>query len=172
MAKQPQAYLEFEVYEDNINLLGVAKATLSDITYLSQDMTGAGFGGTIEAVLIGMMEKMTLGLNFRSCTDAAVHLMAPKKHHIDLRVDEQYWDTVEVEQKQQADKHVMIVVPKKMSPGTVAPASVADVSGEYAVYRYEGYKDGKALWKIDPFNYVCEVGGVDYLAEMRQILGK
>ncbi len=33
MAKQPQAYLEFEVYEDNINLLGVAKATLPDITY-------------------------------------------------------------------------------------------------------------------------------------------
>ena len=60
MAKQPQAYLEFEVYEDNINLLGVAKATLPDITYLSQDMTGAGFGGTIEAVLIGMMEKMML----------------------------------------------------------------------------------------------------------------
>ena len=86
---QPQAYLEFEVYEDNINLLGIAKATLPEIAYLSQDMTGAGFSGTIEAVLIGMMEKMTLKLDFRSCTDAAVQLMSPKKHHIDLRVAEQ-----------------------------------------------------------------------------------
>ena len=169
---QPQAYLEFEVYEDNINLLGIAKATLPDIAYLSQDMTGAGFRGTIEAVLIGMMEKMTLKLDFRSCTDAAVQLMSPKKHHIDLRVAEQYWDTVNVEQDMQADKHVLIVVPKKMSPGTVAPASMAEVSGEYAVYRYEGYKDGKTLWKIDPFNYICEVGGVDYTAKLRQILGK
>ena len=31
---QPQAYLEFEVYEDNINLLGIAKATLPEIAYL------------------------------------------------------------------------------------------------------------------------------------------
>ncbi len=169
---QPQAYLEFEVYEDNINLLGVAKVDLPDIAYLSQDITGAGFSGTIEAVLIGMMEKMTLGLHFRSCTDAAVQLMSPKKHHIDLRVAEQYWDNVDAEQDMQADKHVLIVVPKKTSPGTVAPASLADVSGEYAVYRYEGYKDGKTLWKIDPFNYICEVGGVDYMAKLRKILGK
>jgi len=169
---QPQAYLDFEVYEDNINLLGVAKATLPEIAYLTQDITGAGFSGKIEAVLIGMMEAVTLKLDFRSCTDAAVQLMSPHKHHIDLRVAEQYWDNVGVEQDMQADKHVMIVVPKKMSPGTVAPASLADVSGEYAVYRYEGYKDGKTLWKIDPFNYICEVGGVDYMTKLRQILGK
>jgi len=169
---QPQAYLEFEVYEDNINLLGVAKATLPEIAYLTQDITGAGFSGKIEAVLIGMMDAMTLKLDFRSCTDAAVQLMSPHKHHIDLRVGEQYWDNVNVDQDIQADKHVLIVVPKKMSPGTVAPASLADVSGEYAVYRYEGYKDGKTLWKIDPFNYICEVGGVDYMAKLRQILGK
>ncbi len=169
---QPQAYLGFEVYEDNINLLGVAKATLPDIAYLTQSMTGNGFNGTIDAVLIGMMEAMTLKLEFRSCTDAAVHLMSPKKHHIDLRVGEQYWNNVAVEQDIQGDKHVLIVVPKKLSLGTIAPAGMADASGEYAVYRYEGYKDGKALWKIDPFNYICEIGGVDYTAKLRQVLGK
>lgn len=172
MSKQPQAYLNFEVYEDNINLVGIAKAELPEIAYLTQTIQGTGIGGNIEAVLIGMLENMTLKLDFRSCTDAAVHLMSPKKHHIDLRVGEQYWDTVAVEQDIQADKHVMVVVPKKMVPGSVAPVTLAEVSGEYAVYRYEGYKDGKALWRIDPYNSICEIGGVDYLAKLRQILGK
>lgn len=172
MAKQPEAYIDFEVYEDSINLLGVAKATMPNIAFLTQPITGAGITGNVEAVLIGMVEAMTLTLNFRSVTDAAVSLMSPQRHNIDLRVAEQYWDTTAVAKEVQADKYVMVVVPKNTSPGTVAPASAADTSGEYSVYYYAGYKAGKTLWEIDPFNQVCNVGGVDYLADVRKALGK
>jgi len=170
--KQPEAYIDFEVYEDSVNLLGVAQATLPSISFLSQSITGAGITGNIDAVLIGMVEAMTLTLNFRSVTDAATSLMAPRRHNIDLRVAEQYWDTTAVAKEIQADKYVMVVVPKTTSPGTVAPASMADTSGEYSVYYYAGYKDGKTLWEIDPFNQICNVGGVDYLADVRKALGK
>lgn len=169
---QPEAYIDFEVYEDSVNLVGVAKATLPDVAYLTQSITGAGITGNVDAVLIGMVEAMTLSLSFRSVTGAATSLAAPRKHMIDLRVAEQYWDTLAVEKNVQADKYVMVVVPKKTSPGTIAPASAADASGEYSAYYYAAYKDGVTLWEIDPFNQVCNIGGVDYLADVRKALGK
>lgn len=172
MSKQPEAYINFEVYEDAVNLVGVAKATLPDIAYLTQTINGPGMAGNIESVLIGMMEAMTLGLNFRSVTDAATKLMRPEKHQIDLRVAEQMWDTVGVKREIAVDKYVMVVVPKSTKPGNIAAASAADTSGEYSVYRYEAYKNGKTLWKIDPYNYICEIDGVDYMAEVRKALGK
>ena len=71
-----------------------------------------------------------------------------------------------------ADKYVMVVVPKTTTMGQVAPASPADASGTYSVYYYAGYKDGKKLWEIDPFNQICVINGVDYLADVRKALGK
>ena len=172
MPKQPEAYIDFEVYEDQKNFMGISKATLPNINFLTQTITGAGISGNVEAVLIGMTEAMSLTLNFRNATDAAVSLMAPRKHNIDLRVAEQYWDTTNVEKSISADKYVMIVVPKNTQPGSVAPASAADASGEYSVYYYAGYRDGVKLWEIDPWNYKCEIDGVDYMADVRKALGK
>lgn len=172
MSKQPEAYIDFEVYEDSVNFIGISKVAPPDIEYLTTSLTGAGIGGTVEAVIIGMVNAMTVTFNFRSVTDAATKLMSPKKHQIDLRVAEQYWDTVAAEKKVWTDKYVMVVVPKKTSPGTIAPASAAEVSGEYTVYYYAGYKDGKTLWEIDPFNQKCIIDGYDYFADVRKALGK
>ncbi len=172
MSKQPEAIIDFEVYEDAVNFVGIANITPPDITYLSQTITGAGIGGNIEAVLIGMMEAMTCQMNFRSVTDAATKLAEPRKHNIDVRIAEQYWDTVDTAKEVQVDKFVMLVVPKTTSPGQIAPASASAASGQYAVYRYEAYKNGKELWCIDPFNYICRINGTDYMADVRKALGK
>lgn len=172
MAKQPEAYIDFEVYEDSKNFIGISKATLPDINFLTQTITGSGISGNVEAVLIGMTEAMSLTLNFRNATDAAVSLMAPKKHNITLMAAEQNWDTTKVEKSISADKYVMVVVPKSTKPGSVAAASAADASGEYSVYYYAGYKDGKVIWEIDPWNYKCVIDGVDYMADVRAALGK
>lgn len=172
MPKQPEAYIDFEVYEDAVNYVGVANITPPDITYLSQTITGAGIGGNVEAILIGMVEAMTCQMNFRSVTDAATKLAEPRKHNLDLRVAEQYWDTVAAAKEVQADKYVMVVMPKTTSPGQIAPASASAASGQYPVYRYEAYKDGKELWCIDPWNYICRINGVDYMEPVRKALGK
>lgn len=172
MAKQPEAYIDFEVYENGKNFLGVSSATLPGINFLTQTINGAGISGNIEAVLTGMVDAMNLTLNFRSAMDAAVSLLKPEKHTIDLRVAEQYWNTTAVKKEVVADKYVLVIMPKTFSPGAVAPASAADVSGEYSVYYYAGFKNGKQLWEIDPWNYVCKIGGKDYTKEIRKALGK
>jgi len=66
MAKQPEAYIDFEVYEGKTNYMGIARATLPNINYLTQQITGAGIAGNVEAVLTGMVDAMSLTLEFRS----------------------------------------------------------------------------------------------------------
>ena len=172
MAKQPEAIIDFEVYEDGKNFYGISQAVLPNINFMTQQISGAGISGNIDAVLTGMVEAMSLTLNFREATGAAVSLMAPVRHNIDLRVASQHWNTDSIAKGISADKYVMVVLPKNTQPGTVAPASNADASGEYTVYYYAGYKDGNLIWEIDPWNYICKINGVDYMAEVRKALGK
>ena len=170
--KRPEAYIDFAVYENSKEMLGVAKATLPDIKFITQTISGAGVAGNVEAVLKGMVEAMNLSLDFISATDAAVNLSTPVKHNIDLRVAEQQWDTVGARSVVQANKFVMVVIPKSLTVGSVAPASSADSKSEFAVYYYAAYKDKKQLWEIDPYNYICKINGVDYMKEVRTALGK
>lgn len=168
----PESLIDFKVYEDNNEYLGVAQVGLPDLAYITQQITGAGIAGNVEAVLIGMMDIMTTTMQFRSCTDAAAKLAKPIAHQIDLRVAEQYWDSLGGQRVVQADKYVLKIIPKKTSPGNVTPASPADANGEYSTYYYAAYKDGKQLWEIDQFNYICKIGGIDYMADIRKALGK
>lgn len=172
MPKQPEAYIDFEVYENSVNYLGISSAVMPSINYITQQITGAGISGNIDAVLIGMVDAMSTTLNFRSATDSAVTLLKPEKHTLDLRVAEQHWNTMNTERNVVADKYVMVCVPKNFAPGTVAPASLADTNLEMSVTYYAGYRDGKKLWEIDPFNYICNIGGTDYMADVRKALGK
>ena len=168
----PESLIDFKVYEDKNEYLGIAQVGLPDISYITQTITGAGIAGNVEAVLIGMLDVMTTTMQFRSCTEAAAKLAKPTAHQIDLRVAEQYWDSVGGQRVIQADKYVLKVIPKKTSPGNVSPASPADANGEYSTYYYAAYKDGNKLWEIEPHNYICIIDGVDYMAPVRKALGK
>lgn len=169
---RPEAYIDFVVYENSKEMLGVAKATLPDIKFLTQTINGTGVGGNVEAVLKGMVDTMSLTLEFISATDSAVNLSTPVKHNIELRAAEQQWNSIGVKSVIEAIKYVMVVIPKSFNVGSVAPASSADSKSEFAVYYYAAYRGKKQLWEIDPYNYICKINGVDHMKEVRAALGK
>ena len=85
-----QSVINFAVYEDSVEYLGMSKATLPDVTFLTQSISGAGVGGNVEAVILGHLEAMTLGLEFRTTTPQSVRLSELRRHSIDLRVANQF----------------------------------------------------------------------------------
>lgn len=172
MASMNEAIINFAVYEDATEFLGMSEATLPDLEFLTQEISGAGIAGNIESVIIGHMAAMTLTLNFRTVNKSQMRLAAPRQHDIDLRVAQQDHDATAGALKTVGVKHVLKVTPKKTSPGKVAPASTGDGSGEYAVAYYAIYIDGEKNTEIDPLNFICMIDGVDYLADVRKILGK
>ena len=167
-----QAIINFAVYEDGSEYVGLAKATLPDLTALTQSISGAGIAGNVEAVIVGHFDAMTLGLNFRTTTKQSIKLSEPRRHTIDLRVAQQDENTTKGEIEVTKVKHILVVIPKTDKGGSVAPASQGDGSGEYAVRYWATYIDGKKVREIDPLNFICNINGTDYLAEVRSALGK
>lgn len=167
-----QSIINFAVYEDSTEYLGIASATLPDVTFLTQTISGAGIGGNIEAVLAGMVDTMTLSLSFRTTTAQNLQLSEPRRHTIDLRVAQQIEDTVAGVTATSAVKHILVVIPKSDKGGNIAPASLGNGSGEYAVRYWATYIDGTRVREIDPLNNICYINGTDYLAGVRKALGK
>ena len=172
MAKHDTLNVNFACYEDAKEYLGMTEATLPDIEYMSETISGAGIGGELEEVLIGMVSAMTTTLNFRTITNSTIKLTKPGVHKIDLRVAQQRRNSktgkVEIVQV----KHILRLTPKKQGMGTVAPASAGDVSGDYATSYFATYIDGTKKTEIDPENFICIIGSKDYLADVRKALGK
>ena len=162
----------FAVYEDATEYYGMAEVTLPEISSITEEVKGAGISGTFNGAFVGHIEAMTLTLNFRSVTKAAIRLLEPQNHQIDLRASQQVWDSGAGRFKQSHVKHVLMVTPTKYSPGKLAPASPAESSGEYSVTYFATYIDGVKIMEIDILNFIFFVNGVDYLEDVRKALGK
>lgn len=172
MAKIDELVVNFAVYEDANEYLGMAEATLPDLEYLAEELSGAGIAGNVEEIIIGHLSAMTTTLNFRTVCKAAVRLLEPRTHKLDLRVAQQQMNNRTSETTITGVKHIMRVKPKKTALGKVAAASTADVSGEYATQYYAMYMDGEKVTEVDPLNFICIINGYDYLADVRKALGK
>lgn len=117
-------------------------------------------------------QYMTAQLKFRTFSAESLKLQEPREHNIDLRAPQQVYDPIAGVYKTQSVKHVLVLVPKTLSNGNIAPASPTDGSGSYAVRRWVTYIDDAKVMELDPYNYICEVNGVDYLSDTRKALGK
>ena len=162
----------FAVYEDAVEFLGMSEATLPEVENVAEEMSGSGIGGKLESIVLGHVEAMTLTLNFRTVTAAAIKLAEPRLHRLDLRAAQQEQNTRTGIIETRSVKHILRVKPKKFSPGKLAAASAADASGEYAVYYYAINIDGVKKIEIDPLNFIYIINGIDYMKDIRKALGK
>lgn len=173
MTQYPAAYISFRVYEDSVNEVGMANVTLPDITNISVEIMGSGMMGKVSVPIMGMIENMTMGFKFLSHTDPKTFalFLEQRKHQIELRVAEEYWDVEDADIGMWPNKYVLIARPKSMKSGTVAAASASDSTGELDVYMYSAYRKGEELWYIDKRNMIFRVNGRDYMADVRKALG-
>lgn len=167
-----ESVINFAVYEDGTEYAGMASVTMPNLTSIVQTLSGAGIAGNVEVPVLGHYDVMSMGLNFRTTTEQSIKLSEPRRHNIDLRAAQQTEDTVSGTVKVQNIKHIMVVVPKSETGGSIAPASPTNGSGEYSVRYWATYIDGARVREIDPLNFICYVNGTDYLADVRKALGK
>lgn len=167
-----QMVTNFAVYEDATEYLGIAEVEFPEIGFLTEELSGAGMSGKIEAIVIGHLEAMTVTYSFNTVSDAAIKLTEPRVHNIDCRVAQQTQNNRTGQVKQEAVKHIMRTMPKKFKPGKGAIATPAEASGEHACYYYAMYKNGVRKIELDPVNFICFINGVDYLEAVRRALGK
>ncbi len=164
--------INFAVYEDATEYLGMAEVTLPEITQITEEIKGAGIAGGFNAAYIGQIEAMSLSLAFRTFTKASIRLAEPRSHQLDLRAAQQFKDNATGRVKTESVKHILVVTPTKIAPGKLAVAASAESSQEFSVTYFATYIEGEKVTEIDPINFIYFINGVDYLKDVRKALGK
>ena len=164
--------IDFAVYEDSVEFLGMASVTLPDKSQKVATVSGAGIGGDVEVPIVGHYDAMTVTLAFPVYTKRIAQLREHRTHQLELRVAQQAEYPVTGTLVTDSVKHVFMVVPKKASGGTVAPAAPNDATIEFSVRYWATFINGEKVDEIDQLNRVDIVNGIDYNAEVRKALGK
>lgn len=167
----PNGHINYLVYKNGGALIGVAKVTIPTIKYKTVRTEGAGVMGGVEIPLGGMIEPMSITIEFSSVTDAAVELGANQWQDIALYVADQYFDSEKRREELEPERFEMSIRPTELKGGTIQQASAADASGTYSVCNYTVYKSDEKVIEIDQFGYVHEIGGVDNAALLKKALG-
>jgi hypothetical protein len=167
----PNAHVDYRVYLDGEELIGIANVKMPEISYKTVTTEGAGLMGGVEVPLSGMIDPMSVEINFLSCTDGIIKLGTNEWHDIALYEAFQYFDPVNRTEELSADRFELSIRPTKTNLGTIATASAADASGTYSTCKYAVYKDGEKVVDIDQFSTKHEIGGVDNAAKIRKALG-
>lgn len=165
--------INFAVYENGSEYLGIAKVTLPDTENKTLTVNGAGIAGDIDIPVPGHRNAMTATIEFTDATEAAYKLAENRKHTIDLRAAHEEYDRLSGAIKVVTYKHILDVIPKKLGGGDVAPSNPQSISGEYSVLSRKDYIDGRLVRDIDPVNFKdVDASGTDSLAAVRSALGK
>ena len=167
----PNGHIDYLMYENGGALIGVAKVAMPPIKYKTVTVTGAGIMGDATIPMAGMIEPMSITIDFSSVADAVVPLGTNKWHDVVLYLADQYFDGVRRTEELEQIRFEMSIRPTETNLGTIQPASAADASGTYSVCKYVVYKAGNKVIDIDQFNQVHEVNGVDNAADVRKALG-
>ena len=164
--------IDFAVYEDSDEFVGMASVTLPDKNQKVVSMNGAGIGGDVEVPVNGHYDAMTLTMAFRNYSPRIARLREHRRHTIELRIAQQNEDRIAGQVVTDAVKHVFVVIPKSASGGTVAPASPGDMTVAFSVRYWATYVNGQKVDEIDQLNRIDIVNGIDYNAPVRRALGK
>lgn len=167
----PEKLINFRVYEDGKDLLGIADVELPSIDAKTDVVKGAGIAGEVDSPVMGHFGSMNLKLNWRTLTKSTVRLIQQKAHHLDIRGAIQTFDTTSGEYVVSPVKVVVRCRPKKTGLGKLDSSAVMGASNEFEVIYINISLNGKSQVEIDKYNYVCKIDGEDYLAPVRVALG-
>jgi hypothetical protein len=172
VAQIPERLVNFRCYAGPAaEFIGMTDIELPSFEAMKETIAGAGIAGEYESPVLGHFASQKVKLKWRTATLAALSLLAPERKVFDIRGSIQQQDPMLGVLSTQALRvectgQVTVVNPGKLEPGKVMGVEI-DV--ELSVIRIS--LDNAPLIELDKFNMIFKVGGVDYLAKVRQDMG-
>lgn len=167
----PERLVNFRVYNDSNDLLGIATVDLPEIEAMSDTVSGAGIAGEVESPVLGHYSSMTTTFTWRTIETSAMKLCAQKSHSVEVRGAQQVYDAANGEYTSVAVRASMKIVPKTVSLGTFEPGATTDTEQEFEVLYLKLFVANKTVVEIDKYNYIAKFGDTDILTSVRQNLG-
>ena len=169
--KVPERLINFRVYGEGNDLLGVANVELPSIEAMTDTVSGAGIAGEVESPILGHYGSMTTTFTWRTISADLTKLLSQKAHSLDLRGSQQVYDAALGEYSTVPVRVSLKAVPKSGSLGSFEVGSTTDSETEFEVLYIKVFVNNKELIEIDKYNYVAKFDGEDKLASVRKDLG-
>lgn len=167
----PEKLINFRVYNNGADLVGSADVTLPKLNAMTQTVKGAGIAGEIDSPVLGHYSSTEVEINFRTIDKDSITLASPKGHHLDIRGAQQVYDSSTGEYVVKKVKLVVRGVPKTDDLGKLDVGATTDTKLTLECDYVKLSIDGETQIELDKYNYIANIGGVDYLADVRDALG-
>ncbi len=171
MSLIPEKGLQFKVYLNRTDVLGVAEGNFPNIEITTSEVKGAGLAGSIDSPGVGQIGPMTVSLTWRSITKNITKLLNPNAHTIEMHADHQEFNSslgiIE-------HTHIYVFMKGRTKNANLGNLVINDATGtqtEIEVYYLKVEINESEVVEIDKPNYIYKIHGVDYLAEVRENLG-
>ena len=169
--KVPERLINFRVYKDGTDLLGVATVDLPELEAMSDTVSGAGIAGEVESPVLGHYGSMTTTFTWRTIEKSLAELSAQEAHNVEIRGSQQVYDAANGAYSTVPVRCSMRITPKTVSLGSLEPGSTTDSEQEFEVLYIKLFVNNKEVVEIDKYNYICRFDGQDFLASVRADLG-
>jgi P2 family phage contractile tail tube protein len=168
----PNRLINFAVYVDGTEQLGIVDATLPNLTPLKETSKGAGIGGEFETGVDGHFGSMKLQMTWRQATPQASLLANPEGRVIELRAAGQNIDSGTYKFTKAPIRVTVRASASDMQSGKFDPATAMGTTTELECLYYKYMYDEEVIFEIDKLNFKAVVNGVDVLEEVNRILGR
>lgn len=163
--------VNYKVYKDGRDFIGITQHDAPAISAVVAEMKGAGIGGSVELPVQGLVQSMSMTLNFRDITPQTKLILTPEAHHIELWAAIQDTDPKTGQFVVQQHKLIYRAIPKTNTVGKFVPGETQDRAIEFSVLYYREIYDGQDIIEIDPLNNVYRVAGKDANSDVRKAIG-
>lgn len=168
----PEKLVNFAIYREGETVpLGLADVDLPSFQAMTETTAGAGIAGEVENPVVGKYQSMTLTLNWRLTTTNTTTLAAPMAHSLDIRAAHQYYEAAGGRFQFRSMRIWAKCVPKNTELGKAEPGKMMGSRSEFEINYIKIELDGEVVIEVDKYNFICVVHGVDYMTDIRQILG-
>lgn len=167
----PERLINFRVYNEAQDCLGIATVDLPEIEAMSDTVSGAGIAGEVESPILGHFNSMTCTFTWRTIEPAAMALSQQRAHAVDVRGSQQVYDAATGLYSSVPVRVAMRIVPKTVTLGTFEPGATTDTEQEFEVLFLSVTVNNVPMITIDKYNFVANIGGVESLAKVRKDLG-
>lgn len=167
----PEKLINFRVYQGGSDLVGIADVTLPNLEAMTETVKGAGIAGEIDSPVLGHYSSMELELNWRTLEKTNVVLGSPTGVQLDIRGAQQVYDSSASVYVVRPVKVVVSGVPKTTEMGKLDVGTTSDTKNTIEVNYIKITVDGETVLELDKYNYICNIGGTEYLAAVKDALG-
>lgn len=163
----PEKLVNFRIYRNGNQYMGMATVDLPQLKYMTTSISGSGIAGEVDMPVTGHFQSMTATLHFRTPTPESFELLVPQPHEIDCRGSIDANNPATGLRFCQAAKVWIKGLPKGNALGKFDPGKTMDSDAEMEILAMGVWIDGEEKVYIDKMNYICRIDGVDYLLDAR-----